>query len=401
MGFTMIATTLYGLEEVLADELRQLGASHLEQLNRAVRFSGDKQLMYRANLHLRTALRVLIPVHRFHLETQEDLYRETQKIDWSSHLKVTRTLAVDGRIHSSLFTHTKYARLRVKDAIVDQFRESTGLRPSVDVNTPSLRVHLHLDEKEGTILLDSSGNSLHRRGYRLDPVEAPLNEVLAAGMILLSNWTPEQTLIDPMCGSGTLLAEAGLLAINRAPGWLCDSFGFMGWKTFDRALWRRIRREARMAERSESPARILGSDISAKNAAIARKNITRAGLDHIISIQVKDFKERIPPEGGGVMITNPPYSERLEEKDIIAFYQSIGDRLKAVYTGWDAWILSGNLNALKYLGLKSKRRIILYNGSIECRLAHFPVYQGSRKAKYTGTIDGSVKLKTDRKNPPE
>ncbi len=401
MGFTMIATTLYGLEEVLAEELRQLGASHLELLNRAVRFSGDKELMYRANLHLRTALRVLIPVHHFHLETQKDLYHETQKIDWSSHLKVTRTLAVDGRIHSSLFTHTKYARLRVKDAIVDQFRESTGLRPSVDVNTPSLRVHLHLDETKGTILLDSSGDSLHRRGYRLDPIEAPLNEVLAAGIILLGNWTPGQTMIDPMCGSGTLLAEAGLMAINRASGWFRTSFGFMGWKTFDRALWRRIRREARMAERSEYSGLLLGSDISANNAAAARKNITRAGLDHLISIQVKDFKDRIPPDGGGVMITNPPYSERLEEKDIIALYQSIGDRLKTAYAGYDAWILSGNLKALKFLGLKPKRRIILYNGSIECRLAHFPVYEGSRKAKYKDTAPEAFKSKIDRKSPPK
>lgn len=378
----MVAKTHFGLEEVLAEELRKLGAEEVEVLNRAVAFSGDKTLMYKANLCLRTALRILVPIHKFKAHNEETLYQGVQEVDWSNYLEVDDTLAIDTAVSSDFFNHSQYVALKAKDAIVDQFRERTGQRPSVDLNRPTVRLNLHVFKDECTLSLDSSGESLHKRGYRQDTNIAPLNEVLAAGLVLLSGWDGKSNFIDPMCGSGTILIEAAMYAINMPPGIHRISFGFMEWKDYDKALWEKIVEEAKGKIDQEYAYKIVGSDLSRKTADIAKANIEFAGLDEDIRISVAPFEEKEPPKGGGIMICNPPYGERLQKSDIDAFYKMIGDQLKKAYAGYDCWILSSNMGALKQVGLRPSRKITLYNGSLECRFLKYSMYEGSKKAKF-------------------
>lgn len=374
----MTATTLYGLEEILAKELQNLGASQITQENRAVTFHGDKRLLYRANLEIRTALKILVPIHSFTARDDDTLYAQVREVDWRQYMGVNDTLAVDNVVHSKHFTHSKYVALRVKDAIVDQFREQNGKRPSVDLENPSLRINIYISHDECILSLDSSGDSLHRRGYRIDGEMAPLNEVLAAGMVQLTGWQADTHFIDPMCGSGTILCEAALFALNIAPNIHRDDFGFMQWPDFDPNLWQEVRVKAQKNERPFEY-QIIGSDVSGKALDSARKNITRAGLDEIIRLAKSAFEEREPSVEEGIIVMNPPYGERMETDDIIAFYRQIGDQLKQNYHGFDAWILSGNRDALKHVGLRPSENIILYNGPIECRFQKFPLYKGSRK----------------------
>ena len=306
----LIAKTLAGLEPVLAQELEELGAQAVEPLNRAVAFEGDKALMYRANLELRTALRILLPVHQGKVRTEDELYRLVRKVDWSRYMKVNDTLAVDGVTNSRLFTHSKYVALKTKDAIVDQFREATGRRPNVNVYAPRLRVNVHIFNDECTIALDSSDDSLHKRGYRLSSVEAPINEVLAAGMVLLSGWKADRPLLDPMCGSGTLVIEAGLIATQRAPQLNREHFGFKRWPDFDEALWAQILEEAKQRVR-KSPVPILGSDKDFKAMRLTEQNAMAAGLEDTITVQRKKFEKLEPEVEAGMILMNPPYDERL------------------------------------------------------------------------------------------
>jgi putative N6-adenine-specific DNA methylase len=378
--FDLVAKTHFGLEEVLAEELKQLGAQDVEVLTRAVAFAGDKELMYKANLYLRTALRILVPVHKFKAHNEETLYKGVQQVDWSKFMDVDDTLAIDSAVSSDFFNHSQYVALKAKDAIVDQFRSKTGKRPSIELNRPSVRLNIHIFKDECTLSLDSSGESLHKRGYRQDTNIAPLNEVLAAGLVLLSGWDGQSNFIDPMCGSGTILIEAAMHALRMPPGIHRISFGFMEWKDYDKALWEKIVREAREQIIQDYPYKIVGSDLSRKTADIAKVNIEYAGLDEDIRISVAPFEEKAPPAGGGVMICNPPYGERLQKSDIDAFYKMIGDQLKKEYAGYDAWILSSNMGALKHVGLRPSRKITLYNGPLECRFLKYSMYEGSKKA---------------------
>ncbi|HKJ30601.1 MAG TPA: class I SAM-dependent RNA methyltransferase [Balneolales bacterium] len=378
----MIARTLFGLEQVLADELRALGAEEIQILNRAVQFSGDMALMYEANLCLRSALSILCPLVTFKATNEDMLYLKIRKINWKQFLNEDNTLAIDSSVHSSYFTHSHYVALRAKDAIVDQFREKTGVRPSVDTENPDLRLNLHISDDTVTLSLDSSGDSLHRRGYRKVTNIAPINEVLAAGLVLLSDWDGRSPFIDPMCGSGTIAIEAALYALNIPPGSLRKKFGFMSWKTFNRELWNAVKNKA-LSRIKTSDFEFLAADISGKSLNIAKENIDAAGLADKIILIKKPFQKLTPPRGkGGIIIMNPPYGERMQKKEINDFYKSIGDQLKSNYPGYTAWILSANQQALKHVGLRTSKKITLYNGPLECRFQKYELYEGSKKHKH-------------------
>ncbi len=375
-----LAKTLAGLEEVLAKELSDLGAEQIEIGNRVVRFSGDKTMMYRANLELRTALRILVPIHRFRVRHQNELYKKVQQVDWSKHMDLTDTLAVDAVTNSDFIRHSHYAALKTKDAIVDQFRAKTGRRPDVDIKTPTIRLHLHVRNDWGTILLDSSGDSLHKRGYRQVSVAAPINEVLAAGMILLAGWKGDSPFVDPMCGSGTLPIEAALIAYNTPPQILRKSFGFMRWKDFDPGLWRQVKKQA-LAQKTPFAHTIWASDTESEAIEAIETNLRSLDLIRKVEVRRIDFLKLTPPETPGLLLMNPPYDERLEYKDINTFYKDIGDQLKQTYSGWEAWIISSNKEALKHIGLRPSRKTTLYNGALECKFHKFEMYKGTKKGK--------------------
>lgn len=370
----MLATTLFGLEEVLESELKSLGAENTELHTRSVSFEGDRALLYRANLKLRTALRVLIPISRFEAEDEDALYAGIRSIDWEAYMRVTDTFAVYATVNSAEFTHSHYTALRSKDAIADYFREKRGRRPNVDVQSPKVTIRVHIFKNEVSILLDSSGDSLHMRGYRMEKVMAPLNEVLAAGMIRLSGWEPGQPFVDPMCGSGTIAIEAALMAMNKAPGLLRERFAFQGWKDFDHRLWEELSEEAASEVRALD-FEILAADKEPRATSITRQNLDRAGVQGVTVIR-KAFNRLEPPQGNGTILMNPPYGERMKEKDndLEAFYKMIGDRLKHEWKGYTAWILSSNKDALKRVGLRTSRKLTLYNGPLECKFHRFELY---------------------------
>ncbi|RDC63672.1 THUMP domain-containing class I SAM-dependent RNA methyltransferase [Adhaeribacter pallidiroseus] len=383
-----IATTLFGLEEILAQELADLGAQNIYLGNRAVEFAGDKSLLYRANLWCRTAIRILKPFRTFKARDERDLYRQVSKINWADYLQADQTFAIQSVVNQSSFEHSLFVSQLTKDAIVDQFRQRTGQRPSVDVERPDVRLNLHMHENFVTLALDASGDSLHRRGYRLQTNVAPLSEVLAAGIILLTAWDKKSPFIDPMCGSGTFLTEAALLAHNIAPGlYRRHSFGFMNWPDFDEPFYRRLVAEAEAARLPEQEVTIMGSDIDKDYIEAARSNITNADLDDYIRIRVRDIKEVQGIGEKGIVLVNPPYGERIIQDNLNQLYKTIGDTFKTNFSGYDAFVFTGNLEAAKHIGLKTSRRIPLYNGPIECRLLKYELYRGTRKIKEEPKLD--------------
>lgn len=393
LNFEMTAKTLFGLEDVLADELKQIGARDIVKLNRAVSFRGSKETMYRANLELRTALRIYKPIHKFRVRNENELYKRTKEFDWEAFLNKDTTIAIDSTVNSTNFNHANYVALKVKDAIVDKIRAKLGARPNVDTENPDYRIHVHISREDCTLSLDSSGNSLHKRGYRISQIHAPMNEVLAAGLIMLSGWDAQSNFVDPMCGSGTLIMEAATFAYNIAPNFLIKHFGFMNWGDMDIELWNKIKNDAKKRER-EFGYKIYGLDESPKAIKITKENIKNSGLDWKVLIKLRKF-ERIREsdiEGNtGVVIINPPYGERLRDDDIIDLYGKIGDSLKQVFVGYNAWVISSNKEAMKHIGLKASRRLTLFNGSLECKFHKFEIYEGTRKKKWlTGNSNGSV-----------
>lgn len=379
--FKMIAKTIFGLEEVLSTELQRLGARDIEAHNRAVSFTGDKGFMYKANICLRTALRVLVPIKTFTVSNEKDLYDSIQNMNWEEYIDVNDTLAIDTVLNSELFTHSQYISQKTKDAIVDQFRAKHGIRPSVDLERPTLRIHLHIFNDTCTVALDSSGESLHKRGYRDKTNLAPLNEVLAAGMVLLSGWDKRKTFIDPMCGSGTILTEAALIANNIPPGYFREQYGFEGWKKFlpfEEELYSTIF-DAAIDKITNHSQQILGGELSPNVAKKAKSNIKFAKVDDIVSIKVADIKDFEAPTGGGIVIINPPYGERMVKDNITELYKMIGDTFKKNFTGYDCWILTSNMEALKHVGLRPSRKITLYNGQLECKFVKYEMYQGTKK----------------------
>ena len=381
----MTAKTLPGLEGVLLEELRGLGAKNLENLSLAVSFEGNLELLYRANLSLRTALRVLVPLARFTAASPEALYEGAKGIPWETVIGPDDTFAIDASVSSRLFPNSGYAALKVKDAVADRFMEKFSRRPSVEVEKPALRINLRIEGNSAILSLDSSGESLHRRGYRKEKNEAPLSEVLAAGLLLLADWKPEVPLFDPLCGSGTFLAEAGLIAANMAPGSLGRDFGFFGWKGFKRDLFKRLK-DSCFSSRRPLPARIWGSDKDEKSVEIARNNLKRAGLEKAVTVVRESFehtKSPLPPGTPGFIIMNPPYGKRLEDESLGALYAAIGDTLKKNYSGYKAWIFSSNAEAVKRIGLRPFRKIHLKNGPLDCRFLGFDLFQGTRKPSRT------------------
>lgn len=379
-NFNITVTTLAGLEEVLAEELRALDMEYIKVGVRAVTCSGTLRQLYEANLWCRTAIRVLKPIRTFKARDEQDLYEQVQKIKWSDYLNVKQTFAINAAVSHSTFEHSLFVAQLTKDAIVDQFRKATGERPSVDLNRPDLRLNLHMHENMVTLSLDSSGDSLHRRGYRLQTNVAPLNEVLAAGIVALSGWDKKSAFIDPMCGSGTLLIEAAMMAQNIAPGlYRRDGYGFEKWKDYDEKLFEMIWKTAEAKAKDAPQAAILGYDIDPDYVTAAMNNIENAGLADVIKVEEADFFKTEAPATPGVVVMNPPYNERIQSDDINLLYKSIGDTLKTSYQGYDAFVLTGNLEAAKSIGLRVSRRIPLFNGPIDCRLLKYELYRGSRR----------------------
>ncbi|WP_066831480.1 THUMP domain-containing class I SAM-dependent RNA methyltransferase [Rufibacter ruber] len=380
--FNMTAITLAGLEEVLAQELRDLGAKFVKPGVRAVTFSGNQYLLYQANLCCRTAIRILKPFAQFKARDEKELYLKVRERDWDEFMTLDSTFAINAVVSRSTFEHSLYVAQLTKDAIVDQFRDKTGRRPNIDVTTPDVRLHLHMHENIVTLALDSSGDSLHRRGYRQQTNVAPLNEVLAAGILLLSGWDKKTALYDPMCGSGTFLTEAAMLAHNIAPGVYRKDFGFMRWPDYDEAMFHKVYQAVLAQEDPDNPVEIYGSDIDPDFVEAAFQNLEYAELDQYVRVKEVDFKVASKPEEKGLLIMNPPYGERIgDEREINGLYKMIGDTLKANFQNWDAFVFTGNLEAAKHIGLKPSRRIPLYNGPIECRLFKYELYGGSRREK--------------------
>lgn len=379
--FQMIAKTIYGLEETLASELLRLGAKNIEVHNRAVSFTGDKGFMYKANLCLRTALRILVPIETFTVSNEQSLYDAVQSIDWENFMDVSDTLAIDTVLNSDLFTHSQYISQKAKDAIVDQFRTKYNDRPNVDLDKPTIRIHLHIFKDVCTVSLDSSGESLHKRGYRDKTNLAPINEVLAAGLVILSGWDKRTNFIDPMCGSGTILIEAALYANNIPPGYFREDFGFMRWHKFmpfDEELWNVIF-DAAINKITNHEQKIIGGELSPNVAKKAKQNVKLAKVDDVVSIRNCDMKDFEVPTGRGVVIINPPYGERMEKDNIQELYKMMGDTFKKKFAGYTCWILSSNQEALKNVGLRPTRKITLFNGQLECKFMKYEMYEGTKK----------------------
>ena len=377
----MIAKTIYGLEETLSQELQRLGAKDVEIHNRAVSFVGDKGFMYKANLCLRTALRVLVPIETLTVYNEKSLYEAIQSIDWEKYMDVNDTLAIDTVLNSEQFTHSQYVSQKAKDAIVDQFRVKHNVRPDVDLDKPTIRIHLHIFHDVCTVSLDSSGESLHKRGYRDKTNLAPINEVLAAGLVILSGWDKRTNFIDPMCGSGTILIEAALYANNIPPGYFREDFGFMRWHKFmpfDEELWDTIF-DAAVNKITNHEQKIIGGELSPNVAKKAKENIKLAKVDDVVSIRNCDMKDFEVPPGRGVVIINPPYGERMVKDNIEELYKMMGDTFKQKFAGYNCWILSSNIEAFKHVGLRPTRKITLFNGQLECKFQKYEIYEGTKK----------------------
>lgn len=377
----MVAKTLFGFEELLAKELTQLGAQKVEQGVRVVTFMGDKGFMYKANLGLRTALKILKPIKTFKAVNDVALYKGIQSIDWSDYFTAHQTFLIDTTLHSDHFNHSQYVALKSKDAIVDQFRDNQGKRPSVDKDFPDLRIHVHIDRDQVTVSLDTSGESLHRRGYKTATNIAPINEVLAAGMLMLSGWDGTSHFIDPMCGSGTILAEAAMIACNIPANINRKEFAFEKWNDWDSQLFDNIL-ESLLKKTREFHYTITGYDKAPSAVSKAKDNIENANLAEYITIKQANFFETEKETDGPLhMVFNPPYGERLDI-DMERFYREIGDTLKQGYSDTNAWFITANLDALKFVGLRPSRKIKLFNGKLEARLVKYEMYAGSKKGKY-------------------
>lgn len=380
-NFKMIAKTFFGFEEILAKELTMLGAQDVEPGVRMVSFKGDKGFMYKANISLRTALKILKPIYHFRASTEEHLYKGISGIHWSKYLHADQTFVIDTTVHSEHFKHSQYVSQKSKDAIVDQFRSRFGQRPSVEKDHPDLRINIHIDKDQVSVALDTSGRSLHQRGYRTATNIAPINEVLGAGMLLLSGWDGQGDFLDPMCGSGTLLVEAAMIACNIPANINRREFGFEKWNDWDNELFDTIT-DSLLKKVREFHYTITGYDKAPSAVQKAKDNVINANLQEYIKISEKNFFDTQKETKGPLHIAfNPPYGERLDIQ-MERFYREIGDTLKKEYPGTNAWMITANLEALKFVGLRPSRKIKLFNGSLEARLVKYEMYEGSKRTKF-------------------
>jgi putative N6-adenine-specific DNA methylase len=387
-NFKMVAKTFFGFEEILEKELFQLGAQNVVKGTRSVSFQGDKGFMYKANLALRTALKILKPIHNFKAYNEQTLYDGIQKIDWSNYLKVQQTFVVETTLYSEQFTHSQFVAQKVKDAIVDQFKTNTGERPSIDKDFPDLRIHIHIDRDFCTLSLDTSGVSLHQRGYKTATNIAPINEVLAAGMLILSGWDGNAHFLDPMCGSGTIVAEAAMIACNIPANINRKEFAFERWSDWDSELFDKVL-ESLLKKTREFHYTIIGFDKAPSAVEKAKDNIKNANLDEYVTIKQADFFQSEKEVEGPLHICfNPPYGERLNI-EMERFYREIGDTMKQNYPGTNAWFITANLEALKFVGLRPSRKIKLFNGKLEARLVKYEMYAGSKRTKFQNREENS------------
>ncbi len=385
-NFKMIAKTFFGFEEILAKELLTLGAQDVEQGVRMVSFKGDKGFMYKANLALRTALKILKPISQFRVYNDQSLYKGIQGIDWSDYISVNDTFVVDVTLNSDHFNHSQFVALKTKDAIVDQFRDKFGKRPDIDKDYPDLRINIHIHNDQCSVALDTSGASLHHRGYRTATNIAPINEVLAAGMLLLSSWEGNSDFLDPMCGSGTILAEAAMIACNIPANINRKEFAFEKWNDWDNDLFDTIV-ESLLKKTKEFHYTIKGYDKAPSAVNKAKDNIRNANLDEYITISQENFFDSQKQTKGPLhMVFNPPYGERLDIH-LERFYRELGDTLKQGYPNTNAWFITANLEALKFVGLKPSRKIKLFNGKLEARLVKYEMYEGSKRTKFQNRDD--------------
>ena len=387
--FKMVAKTMMGLEEILADELSDLGAEDIEILPRAVSFTGDMRTLYRANYTCRTALSILKPFAEFDANNDEELYKQVYNIRWEKILDVDCTFMIDSTTSGEIFTHSYYAALKTKDAIVDRFRRNFGQRPSIDTENADYKFNLHIRDNHVTLLINSSGESLHKRGYRQAVGIAPINEVLAAGMLKLAGWKCDCNFYDPMCGSGTLLIEAAMMANNiPAQYYRGDKFAFFRWKEFNLGEWKSVKeQENRRIGSLDFEHEIWGNDIDMQVLQQAEKNLEYAKLHHDVMLFNGSFEDQDPPEGRTLIVTNPPYGERIKIEDLNAMYQLLGDTFKRKYgENCDVWLITSDFEAMKHIGLKPSKKIPLLNGQLDCRFLHFELYDGSLKTKKQETV---------------
>lgn len=375
--FEMVAKTFQGLEGVLSDELKALGADDVKEGRRMVSFKGDKEMMYRANFCLRTALRVLKPIHRFKSSDADDLYRQVKEFDWSSIMTENSTFSIDTTVFSDSFRHSRFVTYRVKDAIADYFSEKCGKRPSIRLTSPDFKFNVHISDHDVILSLDSSGEPLYKRGWRVAQTDAPINEVLAAGILKLSGWDGKCNLVDPMCGSGTFLIEAALMAANINPGVFRTDFAFQHWADYDSDLYDQIYNDD--SQEREFSFKIFGSDVSPKAIAITRANVKSAGVAKYVDIEMKSIQDytELPAEGKGILVTNPPYGERLKLDDLAGLYATLGEKLKRVFRGYDAWVIASNEELIDQIGLKPSVKYPLYNGDLPCELREYVIFDGT------------------------
>lgn len=379
-SLNIIVKTFFGLEDVLQEELSELGYTSTEKLNRAVRLKGDWKDVYKLNFHLRCALSVLVELHSFELMREDDLYQEALKVKWPELFDVSKTFAIKGAVNSTLFKHSQFPFLLIKDAVADSFRKLTGERPDVNVKTPQIVIDLYVNNKQGTLSVNTSGLPLFHRGYRQSAGEAPLNEVIAAGLIRMSGWDKKSAFVDPFCGSGTLLIEAALYATGIPSTIERTHYAFKNLNNFDSKAWDELYDSVERNVRA-LPCVIQGSDIDPEMAMKARRNLRGFSFGRFVSVEVESFEESKVPEGPGVLITNPPYGERLSV-DVVELYSAMGDFFKNRMKGYDCWVISSSETGFKSLGLRPDRRIRLYNGDLECSFRKFSIYDGSKKGKY-------------------
>ena len=391
--FEMIAKTFQGLEEILAEELTTLGANDIQIGRRMVSFTGDKRMMYKANFCLRTAIRILKPIKNFTAKDADEVYNQIQAIPWEEYLDVNKTFAIDAVVFSEEFRHSKFVSYKVKDAIVDYFRKKTGKRPSVRINNPDVLLNIHIAQTTCTLSLDSSGESLHRRGYRQEQVDAPLNEVLAAGMLLMTGWRGECDLIDPMCGSGTIPIEAALIARNIAPGVFRKGFAFEKWVDFDSEMFDEIYNDD--SQEREFTHKIYGYDNNPKANEIATHNIKAAGVSKDVTLKLQPFQQFEQPQEKSIIVMNPPYGERISTNDLLGLYQMIGERLKHAFVGNEAWVLSDREECFDQIGLKPSKKVPLFNGALECEFRKYEIFDGKYKEFKSQEGEGEEKKETE------
>lgn len=375
-SFEMIAKTFQGLEEVLAKELEELGASQIEIIRRGVRFFGDKEMLYKANFCCRTALRILKPIYQFDASDTEEVYQKIKAFDWSQFLDTKKTFAIDSVVYSDTFKHSKFLAYKIKDAIVDYFMEREGERPSVRVTNPDLQLNIHVAQEHCTLSLDSSGESLHLRGYKEEQTEAPLNEVMAAGLLKLAGWSGQSDFMDPMCGSGTIAIEAVMMALNIAPGVYRKGFAFEKWADFDEELLQNLYNDD--SNEREFRFKAYASDISSQALRIAERNVKSAGLSKYITLSHKPFQSVERPQEDTFILFNPPYGERLRMNSLATLYEEMGSKLKKDFTDMSVWMITVSNEATDKIGLRPSEKYHLLNGSLECEFRKYEMFKGRR-----------------------